>query len=158
FRASRWHGLPSRAARLRDRTQRQVCQRMEQGALSSTSRTQLDASSRLQQAEHRRTRGVLRVLRTDRCARAPGRCAVLLLASGRSGAAAVRQREGMPVSSPALRNACVAALACTFAGAPALAQQDGAELTVRLESGADEWHSRDAVIRLTPSRPLEAHE
>jgi len=60
--------------------------------------------------------------------------------------------------SPSLRAACAAALACTLGSSPSLAQQGEAELTVELESGADEWHSRDAVIRLTPSRPLEAHE
>lgn len=62
------------------------------------------------------------------------------------------------MSSASLRSACAAALACAFAGAPVLAQQDGAELSVQLEGSADEWLARDAVIRLIPSRPLESHE
>lgn len=57
-----------------------------------------------------------------------------------------------------LRAACAASLASALGGSPALAQQDRPELTVHLESGADEWHARDAAIRLIPSRALEQGE
>lgn len=60
--------------------------------------------------------------------------------------------------SPSLRAACAAALACTLGSTPVLAQQAASDMTVHLESGADEWHARDAVIRLIPSRPLEPDE
>ncbi|NLG75279.1 MAG: hypothetical protein GX535_03505 [Xanthomonadaceae bacterium] len=60
--------------------------------------------------------------------------------------------------SSILRAACTTTLACALGSAPAFAQQPGAELSVHLESGADEWRPRDASIRLTPSRPLQPDE
>lgn len=60
--------------------------------------------------------------------------------------------------SSMLRAACAATLACALDSSPALAQQDELELTVQLESNADEWHARDESIRLIPSRPLEPSE
>jgi hypothetical protein len=57
--------------------------------------------------------------------------------------------------SSLLRAACASALACAFAAA--FGQDGRIDISVQLEN-AEQWHARDAAIRLIPSRMLAADE